>query len=101
MLDMEYRGWITVPHLDVESADAERFLVVLEDCYGDFGPVLSGAGDAVQVVLLTDSNVEADAAREMYAVTTGALRLAGLADRYVSALEIEPVPASAPVAAAS
>lgn len=90
MAEMEYRAWITIPHLAVESGGAECLHDALQKHSGDLGPVLSGLSDGLQVVLAINSDHEADAARAMYDAVTDSLRAAGLADRYPTAIDLEP-----------
>jgi hypothetical protein len=86
---MEFRAYVAVPGVDVESDDAERLLDVLADRHGGLGPVLSGHGDGLQVIVSTDTDDEATAARDLYAAVMDGLQHAGLAHRYASRLELE------------
>jgi hypothetical protein len=89
----EYRGWVTVASVDIESDEAERLLTVLQDHHGELGPVLSGARDGLQVIvaIAVDGEDEAMAAAELYAAVADGLRRADLGDRYPTAIELEPV----------
>lgn len=95
MAEVEFRAWITIPGIDVESEHADRLHRALDQRYGDLGPVLSGATDATIVVVATDAEDEAGAAGELVHAVTDALRRARLADRYPVAVEIEPTSAPA------
>jgi hypothetical protein len=96
MAEMEFRGWIRVPGVHIESEEAERLLSTLERESGELGPVLSGAsGGAVDVVLAVDSADEATAARRLFSATADAVTRAGLAGRYPTSVTIEPVEAPA------
>jgi hypothetical protein len=88
---MEYRAWIRVPGLDVEGDDAGRLLAALDSGrYGDVGPVLSGAGDSSDVVVSTDTDDPAAAARQLYDVIVEAIDDAGLGYPRPSRVEVEP-----------
>lgn len=86
---MEYRAWVTVPGITADSDPAEHLLDALSHRYGELGPVLSGTTDGLQVVMATDAIDEHDAARELYAATSDALRAAGLSDHYPITIEVE------------
>jgi dsDNA-binding SOS-regulon protein len=86
----EFRGWLTVPGLDIESDQAERLLTILLEHHGELGPVLSGARDGLQVVVTVaaEGESEAMAAAELYAAVADGLRRAHLGDRYPTAIEL-------------
>ena len=94
--DMEFRGWITVPGIDIESDDAERLLTTLSESHGDLGPVLSGSAAGIEIVIATDAADETTAASELYTAAAGALSLAALGDHYPTAIELEAVAADTP-----
>lgn len=87
-MTMEFRAWITVPGLDVESDAATRLLATLDDGrYGDIGPVLSGS----DVVVSTDAPDEAEAAGRLAAAVGDALHIAGLGALYPARVALEPI----------
>lgn len=99
MTDMEYRAYIRVPGLDVESVGAERLLSKLEVHHGEMGPVLSGGATGLDVVLAIEADNPSTAAEVMYTTVADSLRLIGEADLYPQTVEIEPVSDPAPVPA--
>jgi hypothetical protein len=90
MTDMEYRGWITVPGIDVESDDAGNLLQALEELHGSFGPVLSGTDEGVEVVLSVDEpdGDKAKARALMLGVVTDTLIFNGFG-QHPSRIELE------------
>lgn len=90
MNDMEYRGWVKVPGIGVESDDAGRFLEILEQRHTAYGPVLSGAGDGIDVVLSVSQPHENAASALMLGAVTDAL-MAGEFSSRPSAIEVEHV----------
>jgi hypothetical protein len=95
MAEMEYRGWITVPGVNIESDEADELLGALEQRHGDLGPVLSGAGggDDVEVILSTDRDDETSAACWLYSAVADGLHRAGLGGLYPTAIKLEAVTA--------
>lgn len=97
---MEYRAWIRVPGLDVESDHAGRLLAALDSGrYGDIGPALSGAGDGSDVVASTDTDDPATAARRLYDAVVDAIDDTGLGYSRPDRVEVEPADDQEPVAA--
>lgn len=89
MTYVEYRAYIRVP-LDVEGDEAGDLLDSLNREHGALGPVLSGEGDGLDVILLTDRGDRAAAAVEMYEAVIDGLRACGLTDLYPTRIEVEP-----------
>lgn len=90
MRGVEYRAYVRVP-LDVEGESAGRLLSALNRRHGHFGPVLSGEGDGLDVILLTDRGDRAAAAVQIYDAVVDALRASGMTDLYPTRISVEPV----------
>lgn len=85
---MEYRGWIKVPGIDVESDEAGKLLDILNDRYGRYGPVLGGVGDGIEVTLSSDETDETTARQRLLGAVTDALIFDGFGQRPES-IELE------------
>jgi hypothetical protein len=85
---MDYRGWVHVPGIDVEGDEAGRLLKVLEQRHGSYGPVLSGAGDGLDVIVSVACSHETEASALMLGAVTEALIAGGFSSR-PSAIEVE------------
>ena len=93
MPEMEIRGYVVVPGVDVESDAAGRLLDVLCQRHPELGPVLGGTRDGLEVVVATEADHESLAARELYAAVMDGLQHAGLEQHYASRIELEHVEA--------
>lgn len=96
MILMEYRAFIRVLDLDVESDTAGDLMSALGRHHGEMGPVLSGSGAGLDVVLATEADSPSTAAEVMFAAVADALRLIGEPHLYPHAVEIEPASDQAP-----
>ncbi|MGH2923630.1 MAG: hypothetical protein ACRDKH_06335 [Solirubrobacterales bacterium] len=95
---MDYRAWITVPGIDIESDDAGFLLDVLDERFGSFGPVLSGVRNGVEVVLSTGGANGEDRARAlMLGAVTDALLFGGFAE-HPSGIRLERISGDVAVA---
>lgn len=89
MSRMEFRSWIRVPGLDIESDVAADLLDSLTELHGDLGPVLGGAENGVEVVLATDKDEPVEAAEEMYIAVSECLQAIGQPSLFPTHVEIE------------
>jgi hypothetical protein len=84
MPEMEYRGWVPVAGLDVETDAAERLLTVLEQWHGDLGPVLGGTREGLEVVVDTNADrIELERVDELARVAPSRAGARGLVARSV------------------
>lgn len=90
MRHVEWRGWIRVNGLSVEADDAEALLGALLRGHLSLGPVLSGAGDGLDVILGTDQPTKTLAERELVAAVSDGLTAAGLSSYGIGKAEVEP-----------
>jgi hypothetical protein len=96
----EYRAWITIPGLPIEPDDASIALHrVLDRDHSEFGPILGGDADGVQVILSMNAPDPASAVGEFHAAVVDSLRATGLDHLHPSKIELELLDDQAPVAA--
>jgi hypothetical protein len=84
----EWRGWITIPRLEIESDGADDLLSALLDRH-DLGPALSGWGLGLDVVIATESGTAAEAAKGFCDAVVDSLRTIGLEHLHPTKVEIE------------
>jgi hypothetical protein len=88
---MEFRAWIQVDGVDIESDVAADLLDALAGRHGELGPVLGGVRGGVEVVLATNRDQAVEAAEEMYAAVADCLRSIGRPELFPAKIEIESV----------
>jgi len=91
VIEMEYRGWISVPGLPFdEEAKWEPVIEQLERDAANFGPVIGWDENGAQIVVSTEATDQTSAAREFYDLVIDGLRACGLTDLYPTRVEVEP-----------
>lgn len=89
---MEYRTWTSVA--DVPFSDESKWMPLteyLEREHPELGPVATWEDDAIVLVLADDEPDPASAAEKATRVVSEALHATGLADRFPTVYEVEPV----------
>ena|ERR1700691_2539560 len=89
---MEYRTWTSVANVPFHDESMWLPLVrYLDKYHGELGPVASWEEDAIVLILADDEPDPATAAENAAHVVSEALQATGLADRFPTVYEVEPV----------
>jgi hypothetical protein len=89
---MEYRTWTSVANVPFHDESMWLPLVrYLDKHHGELGPVASWEKDAIVLTLADDEPDPATAAENAAHVVSEALHATGLADRFPTVYEVEPV----------